>query len=402
MRRHLLATVAAVASFGLPAGAQADTAHVVSTGNQLLSFDTFSPGTMTAQRAITGLGVGETVQGLDYRPADRQLYAFAVPTAAAIETVRTYTLDPATGAATLVGPSRGSAIAEVPAGYGYDAVLDRVRRVDTNDRNFRLRPDGAFVSDTSLAATNTPDVVGLAFDRSFQGATLSTAFAIDRTGSRLDRIGGVDGFPSASSGIVTPIGAFGVTIKSTADAGFDISVDGRAFAALTGEADSLTRLYKIDLATGAATAVGSIGAGDKLVSSLALVPGTEKLAPDPPAAPPPPPLAPPTPADTTRPAGLIDVTPLGLRTLLASRATVLYWVSEACKVSVELRAGGKLVASGSASPARSGVAKLRLKATAAGKRALARTRRVKGSLRLTLIDAAGNRAVITRALTLRR
>ena len=42
--------------------------------NQLLRFNSASPGTLAANTAVTGLGAGETLVGIDFRPATGQLY----------------------------------------------------------------------------------------------------------------------------------------------------------------------------------------------------------------------------------------------------------------------------------------------------------------------------------------
>ena len=47
----------------------------VSSANQLVRFNTASPGTVTTVGTITGLQGGETVLGIDFRPATGELYA---------------------------------------------------------------------------------------------------------------------------------------------------------------------------------------------------------------------------------------------------------------------------------------------------------------------------------------
>src|SRR5947209_8692354 len=51
------------------------TAFGVTTASTLIRFDTASPSTIVSSVPITGLAGGETVLGIDFRPATGQLYA---------------------------------------------------------------------------------------------------------------------------------------------------------------------------------------------------------------------------------------------------------------------------------------------------------------------------------------
>ena len=284
----LAATACVLAFATVPA--RGDQAVALMSPNTLAVFDTATP-TTVAFHAITGLGANEAVRGIDIRPADGQLYGVTVASASAINSiVRTYRLDPATGGATLIGATAAAlaGAGDVPTGIDFNPVVDRVRYVNTNDESARTNPDNGALAgnDTDLNLAGTSDVVAVAYDRNKVGGTVTTLFAINRIGSQLARQGGVDGTPSPNAGTITNIGPLGLTIGGAADGGFDITAAGTAFAALTNAADNLTRLYTINLITGAATAVSLIGSGTSEVRSLALIP------------PPPPPLPPPLPLDT--------------------------------------------------------------------------------------------------------
>src|SRR5207237_7081134 len=67
-------------------------------GNALLRFDSSTPGTVVAT-PVTGLGGGESLQGIDFRPATGQLFGLGVTGTAA----RLLTINVGTGAATVVG-----------------------------------------------------------------------------------------------------------------------------------------------------------------------------------------------------------------------------------------------------------------------------------------------------------
>ncbi len=70
------------------------------------------------------------------------------------------------------------------------------------------------------------------------------------------------------------VGSLGVGLDATRDGGFDITRDGRGFAALSDLGTAQTGLYRIALAAGggAATLVGPIGDGNTEVRSLAILP----------------------------------------------------------------------------------------------------------------------------------
>ena len=72
--------------------------YAVTATNNLVTFSSAAPGTIFGTVAISGLQVGEILQGIDFRPANGRLYGLG-------STSRLYTIDPRTGAATQVGAS---------------------------------------------------------------------------------------------------------------------------------------------------------------------------------------------------------------------------------------------------------------------------------------------------------
>jgi hypothetical protein len=391
----VLALAAAV-----PSPASAEPAVALLPGNALTTFDTTTPQTTTTV-AISGLGTNETVSGIDVRPADGLLYGVTATTGSAANSVlKTYRIDPATGVATLIGATAAAlaGAADIATGLDFNPVADRIRYVNANDENARLTPTtGALAAnDTDLTPAATSDIIATAYDRNVPGATLSTLFAIDRADSRPALIGGVDGTPSANGGVVTDfVGGLGFTLSPGSDGGFDISAGGTAIAALTPASDGVTRLYTIDLGTGAATVLGRLGAGSA-VRGLAILP-------TPPSAPPPAAPAP----DRTAPTVLVSVS--GRASLSAGairRIKITFSCNEGCTAAARLQVGRKTIASGNASLASADVGTLRLRTSATQRRAIKRLHRRgarrRASLALTFTDAAGNTRRITRRMTLRR
>jgi hypothetical protein len=254
------------------------TIYGLAPGNVLLQFDSDTPGTIDSTQTITGLGAGETLRGLDFRAASSDLYASSVTTGSAANSlIHTYIIDPETATATLVGTTAAAlaGAADVPTLFDFNPVVDRIRYANANDENARLNPNNGALSgnDTDLTPAATTEMIAGGYDRNFVNGPATTLFGINRATSALDMIGGADGVPSPNGGGVATVGPLGVTLSATHDGGFDIEfVTNVAFAALTDAADTMTRLYTVDLATGAATAVGAIGAGLTEIYSIAVAP----------------------------------------------------------------------------------------------------------------------------------
>src|SRR5262245_2555880 len=75
-RRACLPVIALLGSmlFGATS-ARAALVYGVSLSNTLFSFDSADPTTLLSGAAISGLASNESVRGIDFRPADGQLYA---------------------------------------------------------------------------------------------------------------------------------------------------------------------------------------------------------------------------------------------------------------------------------------------------------------------------------------
>lgn len=345
--------VAALLSLALLAGAAQAAPRITALGagpnaNILFSFDAGAPGAVTAV-PVTGLGSIQ-LKGIDRRPSNGLLYGFANNGNASI----LYTIDPISGAAKIVGGATVNVIAGASAfGIGFNPVSDRLRVVDdlasdgagSSINNFRVNPNDGSVAgaDDDLDFTGVPGgapLVALAYDRSVAGATATTAFGLTSGGDRLVRLGGVDGTPSANSGLLFDIGPLGVDISP--NSGLDIDpATGEAFAVL--QVAGVSGLYRIDLATGAATLVGPIGNGAFTFNSLAVEP------PPPPGPPPPPPVEPRLEALSLRPTKFAAANIGGAVLSRARKApvgtTVAYRLSAATAVSfaVERKSVGRRV-----------------------------------------------------------
>jgi len=72
-----ISALSALAICCFSAQTRSETLLGLTSGNNLVSFDHSNPGLLTSARPITGLAVGDSLVGIDYRPANSQLYGFS-------------------------------------------------------------------------------------------------------------------------------------------------------------------------------------------------------------------------------------------------------------------------------------------------------------------------------------
>lgn len=249
---HGLKTVLFLFALVFSAGAttiSAATAFGVTATNQLVRFNTATPGTTATVGTITGLQPGESILGIDFRPANGQLYGLG-------SSSRLYTINITSGMATQVGTAGAFTLNGTAFGFDFNPTVDRIRVVSNTGQNLRLHPDtgGLTATDTPLNP-GVPNVNAAAYTNNFAGATSTTLYDIDTTTNSLY----IQNPPNAGTLIL--VGPLGVV--STDSTGFDIApFSGQALAALT--VGGMSRLYTINLTTGTATLVGMIGNGTVL------------------------------------------------------------------------------------------------------------------------------------------
>jgi hypothetical protein len=248
------------------------TLFAVTTDNALLNFNPGTPSIINSARNITGLPRGENIVGIDFRPANGQLYALSSAS-------RLYIINPSTAIAIPVGGAAlSTALNGANFGFDFNPTVDLIRVVSDADQDLRLNPNSAAVAgvDGALAyaagdaaAGQDPRVVGSAYTGNFAGSTATTLYGIDSARDTLVTQGSVGSAPvSPNTGQLFTVGALGI---DTGDiVGFDISpitvpnatpatpAAFAAFAALTPPGGGASTLYTINLATGAATSLGPI------------------------------------------------------------------------------------------------------------------------------------------------
>lgn len=233
-------------------------------GQGLVNVNSMAPGSpLGAMQFISGLQRNERLLGIDYRPLTGQLYGLSDHHAI-------YTIDPTSGVASRVGGGFADQLDGVSFGFDFNPVIDKIRVVSDADQNYVADP---ISGDANIAATtpvfytagdvnegNNPNVLHHAYNGNVANSSSTLLHAID---SRLN----VLVTQANNAGTLTTIGELGV--NATDIGGFDISAMDVGWAVFGDLGLGSSRLYQIDLVSGAATSFGSIG---ELVSGLAVSP----------------------------------------------------------------------------------------------------------------------------------
>src|SRR5258706_808360 len=116
-RNRLAIALFAVASSAFVPSAHAATVYGLTTTNGLVRFDSSTPGTVSGAVPVTGLQVGESLLGIDFRPATGQLYGLG-------SCRRLYFIKPLSGAATQVGSSGAFTLNGTSFGFDFNPTVD--------------------------------------------------------------------------------------------------------------------------------------------------------------------------------------------------------------------------------------------------------------------------------------
>lgn len=213
-------------------------AYTVDNNNNLQIFNLTTPGTPVS-KAITGLQAGENILGIDMRPATGQLLALG-------SSSRLYAINMSSGAVTSLSAAPfATLLSGTTFGFDFNPTVDRIRVVSNTGQNLRLNPLTGDIAAVDMPLNpGTPAVSAAAYTNNFPGATTTVLFDIDPSTDRLYAQN------PPNNGTLVDIGPLGIDI--TADNGFDIGgTSNKAYAVLT--VGSTTKLYSINITTGAAT-----------------------------------------------------------------------------------------------------------------------------------------------------
>jgi hypothetical protein len=213
--------------------------YALSTDNQLISFNAKNPSAATTSILITGLQTGETLLGIDFRPATGQLYGVG-------SSSRIYVINTQSGVSRAIGTTAFTpAISGSAVAFDFNPTVDRIRLVTSSGQNLRLNPETGAVAATDGVINGAANaiVTAVAYTGNRAGATATALFVIDVTSDKLYKQ------DPPNDGKLVEVGTLGFDAEQAG--GFDINSDGTAaLAALT--VAGKTGLYSIDIATGKA------------------------------------------------------------------------------------------------------------------------------------------------------
>ncbi|QJR15321.1 DUF4394 domain-containing protein [Usitatibacter palustris] len=259
--------------------------QAVTLSHELITFNAGTPQVITAKKPLVGLEAGDEVVGIDYRVARGMLYALT-------RAGRLYVVDPATGGMRQVGNDKFAvALDGNEFGFDFNPTVDRIRIVSDNQQNMRAHPDTGAVVDSNADYPGvqtdyplayapgdknqhlTPRIMGAGYTYNKTNDKLTTNYAIDGRNDLLVTQGTKEGetpVVSPNTGQLFTVGQLGVGESSRVS--FDISdVNNAAYAAFVRLGSKESRLYSIDLKSGAATFLGTI-AGGQAIRGMAIVP----------------------------------------------------------------------------------------------------------------------------------
>lgn len=253
----------------------------VSVSNHLLRFNAGQPQQVRERKPLQGLRTGERIVGIDFRVARGELFALT-------SSGQLYKIDVTQARATAVGspavlPSAGA----TEWAFDFNPTVDRIRVANDVGFNLRLHPDTGAVIDGDPAQegvqfdgrlaydskdTNegkTARIVGAGYTYNKQNDKITTNYALDGALGTLVHQGTKEGVTppvSPNTGRLFTVGSLG--IGSFAHATFDISdVAPTAYAGVHNKDDKSTRWHRVDLATGKASFIGTVGGGEPLVGA---------------------------------------------------------------------------------------------------------------------------------------
>lgn len=239
-------TKTAMMIMALNIAAHADTLYMTNTQSQLLRADSASPGSVSVVGSLNGLQAGESLLGIDFRPATGQLFGLG-------STSRLYSINTGTGAASQVGSIGAFTLNGTSFGFDFNPTVDRIRVTSNAGQDLRLNPiDGSLTATDGTLNGATSSIVASAYTNSFGGATTTTLYGIDNaTGSLY-----IQNPPN--NGTQALVGSLGVSGTIASNVGFDIAYPGNFGYATLQTGNAGTGLYAINLASGGASLITNL------------------------------------------------------------------------------------------------------------------------------------------------
>ncbi len=252
-------------SFSAPALADEVDFIVVTDDNFLAGFNSASPESPVFSLPVTGLNTGETIKAIEFISGMNKIL---VITSLGI----TREIDIATGAARSIGSIPSSLVGQ-SQGYDFDPVRKILRLINDAGQNIQIDLNTGTIEDIDPMPVYAPgqpntgeklNIIGLAYNNNNPDATSTKLFAFDNGKKNLVT---TDNAVAANWSVVA-------ALDFNADGnnlGFDIAPGANtALMATKLVNDLLPKLFYIDLQTGSAVEIGSIGL-NKNITGMAVI-----------------------------------------------------------------------------------------------------------------------------------
>ena len=214
----------------------------LTTSNELVAFNAKSPAKFTSKMPVSGIGTGEKLLSIDFRPATGELYAVS-------DASKFYIINATTAVARTVGTAFTPAISGAIASIDFNPTVDRIRLVTNTGQNLRLNPETGAIAATDSSIGTTSSITGVAYTNSKSGATSTILYDIDATSGKLFKQ------DPPNNGTLVEVGSLGITISG--QAAFGINFD-NSVALMSATSGDKNNLYKLDLASGKAVNIGAL------------------------------------------------------------------------------------------------------------------------------------------------
>lgn len=231
--------------------------------NKLVTFNREAPQMLRTWVAISGLPAGQSLIGIDYRPADGALYGVS-------RDGGVYVIDARSGMVTMKSRLKAapddkrpfSALEGSWFAVDFNPVADRLRIVSDTGQNLRINVDtGATINDGPINGAPGAKVAAAAYTDSHKGAKATSLYVIDLAGSAIYLQN-----PPNNGTLVNraPLGS-GITSVD----GFDIDAKTRfAYAALT--VNGTPGFYTVDVTGQTPPVLLGTWSGPERIRSFAL------------------------------------------------------------------------------------------------------------------------------------